>query len=158
MNKLSTGVIHRVCATPKNTLNVEMYLRRSVRSMLVGEPLRRIARKRCLVLLAALCVVSTTPANATKAATTTDHLKLYLHTKIIDYKGFHCAVSIAQIESRWNVSARNNSHYGLFQMRNKKVQYMNPYMQIDWWYRYLLTRYDGDACKALLHLKLKGWH
>ena len=45
------------------------------------EPLRRIARKRCLVLLAALCVVSTTPANATKAATQTDYLKLYLHTK-----------------------------------------------------------------------------
>jgi len=158
MNKLSTGVIHRLCATPKITLNVAMYLRRSIRSMLVGEPLMRIARKRCLVLLAVLCIANATPANATKAATTTDHLKLYLHTKIIDYKGFHCAVSIAQIESRWNYSARNNSHYGLFQMKNKKVQYMNPYTQIDWWHRYLMTRYKGDACVALAHLKSKGWH
>lgn len=156
MNKLSTGVIHRVCATPKITLNLASYLTRSVRSMLVGEPLRRIARKRCLVLLAALCVVSTTPANATKAATQTDYLKLYLHSKIIDYKQFHCAVSVAQIESRWDYTARNHSHYGLFQMKNKKVQYMNPYTQIDWWIRYL-TRYKGDACLALLHLKTKGW-
>ena len=157
MNKLSTDDIHSLCATPNSTLNVAMYLRRSVRSMLVGEPLRRIARKRCLVLLAVLCIANATPANATKAATDTDHFKLYLHTKIIDYEGFHCAVSIAQIESRWNPSAVNGSHYGLFQMRNKKVQYMNPYTQIDWWHRYLMTRYKGDACLALLHLKTKGW-
>jgi len=155
MNKLSTGFIHRLCATPNSTLNVASYLTRSVRSILAGEPLRRIARRRSLVLLGALCIVGTTPA---EAVTTTDHYKLYLHTKVIDYKGFHCAVSIAQIESRWNPSAVNGSHYGLFQMRNKKVQYMNPYTQIDWWHRYLMTRYKGDACIALAHLKLKGWH
>ena len=156
--KLSTDVIHTLCATPNSTLNVAMYLRRSVRSMLVGEPLRRIARKRCLVLLAVLCIANATPASATKAATDTDHFKLYLHTKIIDFKGFNCAVEVAHRESRWNYKAVNGSHYGLFQMRNKKVQYMNPYTQIDWWHRYLLTRYKGDACLALSHLKSKGWH
>ena len=67
MIKLSTGIIHRLCATPNSTLKVAMYLRGSIRSMLVGEPLRRIARKRCLVLLAGLCVVFTTPASATQA-------------------------------------------------------------------------------------------
>ena len=154
MNKLSTGFIHRLCATPKITLNVASYLTSLLRSILAGEPLRRIARRRSLVLLGALCIVGTTPA---EAVTTTDHLKLYLHTKIIDYKGFHCAVSIAQMESRWNYQAQNNSHFGLFQMKNKKVQYMNPYTQIDWWHRYLMTRYKGDACLALAHLKAKGW-
>jgi hypothetical protein len=154
MKYLSTDVIHRLCATPKNALNLASYLTRSVRSILAGEPLRRIARRRSLVLLGALCIVGTTPA---EAMTNTDHYKLYLHTKIIEYKGFHCAVSIAQIESRWNSSAVNGSHYGLFQMRNKKVQYMNPYTQIDWWHRYLMTRYKGDACLALAHLKSKGW-
>ena len=154
MNKLSTDDIHSLLETPKNTLNLASYLTCSVRSILAGEPLMRIARRRSLVLLGALCIVGTTPA---EAVTTTDHLKLYLHTKIIDYKGFHCAVSVAQIESRWRYEARNNSHYGLFQMRNKKVQYMNPYTQIDWWHRYLMTRYKGDACLALAHLKAKGW-
>lgn len=124
-------------------------------SSLAGEPLRRIARRRCVVLVGVLCVIGITPA---QGLTQKDHLKLYLHSKIIDYKQFHCAVSVAQIESRWNPSAVNGSHYGLFQMRNKKVQYMNPYTQIDWWHRYLMTRYKGDACIALLHLKSKGWH
>lgn len=154
MNKLSTGVIHTLLNTPKRTLNIDTYLTSSIRSILAGEPLRRIARRRSLVLLGALCIVGTTPAEATSSI---DHYKLYLHTKIIDYKGFHCAVSVAQIESRWNYQARNNSHFGLFQMKNKKVQYMNPYTQIDWWHRYLTTRYKGDACLALLHLKAKGW-
>ena len=154
MNKLSTDDIHSLCATPKRTLNIASYLTDAVRSILAGEPLRRIARRRSLVLLGALCIVGTTPA---EAVTNTDHYKLYLHTKIIDYKGFHCAVSIAQIESRWDYTARNHSHFGLFQMKNKKVQYMNPYTQIDWWHRYLLTRYKGDACLALAHLKAKGW-
>ena len=154
MKYLSTDNIHRLLNTPKNTLKIDTYLTSSIRSILAGEPLRRIARRRSLVLLGALCIVGTTPA---EAVTNTDHYKLYLHTKIIDYKGFHCAVSVAQIESRWNYQARNNSHFGLFQMKNKKVQYMNPYTQIDWWHRYLMTRYKGDACLALLHLKTKGW-
>jgi hypothetical protein len=152
--KLSTDVIHRVCATPNSTLNLASYLTRSVRSILAGEPLRRIARRRSLVLLGALCIVGTTPA---EAMTETDHYKLYLHTKIIDFKRFNCAIEIAHRESRWNYKAQNHSHYGLFQMRNKKVQYMNPYTQIDWWHRYLMTRYKGDACLALAHLKAKGW-
>jgi hypothetical protein len=154
MNKLSTGVIHRLCATPKITLNVASYLTRSVRSILAGEPLRRIARRRSLVLLGALCIVGTTPA---EAMTQTDHLKLYLHSKIIDFKRFECANDIVNRESRWNPSAVNGSHFGLFQMKNKKVQYMNPYTQIDWWLRYSKTRYKGDACLALAHLKAKGW-
>ena len=87
MNKLSTTFMHRLCATPNSALNVAMYLRYSVRSMLVGEPLWRVARKRCLVLLAMLFVVGTTPAHATKAATTSiDLLKLYAHSRIINYK------------------------------------------------------------------------
>ena len=76
MTKLSTGVIHRVCATPKNTLNLDGYLTNAVRSILAGEPLRRIARRRSLVLLGVLCVVGTTPA---EAVTDIDNLKLYAH-------------------------------------------------------------------------------
>ena len=154
MNKLSTGFIHRLCATPKITLNVASYLTSLLASSLAGEPLRRIARRRCVVLVGVLCVMGITPA---KATTTTDHLKLYLHSKIIDFKRFECANEIVRRESRWNPSAVNGSHFGLFQMKNKKIRYMNPYTQIDWWLRYSTTRYKGDACLALAHLKAKGW-
>jgi len=154
MNKLSTGVIHRLCATPKITLNVASYLTSLLASSLAGEPLRRIARRRCVVLVGVLCVMGITPA---MGMTQTDHLKLYLHSKIIDFKRFECANDIVHRESRWNPSAVNGSHFGLFQMKNKKVQYMNPYTQIDWWLRYSRTRYKGDACLALAHLKAKGW-
>ena len=86
-----------------------------------------------------------------------DHLKLYLHSKIINYKHFTCAVEVAHRESRWNWQARNGNHFGLFQMNNKKVQRMNPYTQIDWWLRYVHTRYAGDPCKSLSHLKKFRW-
>ena len=148
MKKLSTGFIHRLLNTPKNTLNVAMYLVPSVRSMLVGEPLWRIARKRCLVLLAALCVVSTTPAQATKAATySIDHLKLYAHSRLINYQEFQCLNRIITKESRWLYSARNGSHYGLGQMKSTHYRDLDPYRQIDATIRYVHNRYS-TMCKA----------
>jgi len=157
MKKLSTGFIHRLLNTPKNTLNVEMYLHHSVRSMLVGEPLWRIARKRCLVLLAALCVVSTTPANATKAATySIDHLKLYAHSRLINYIEFQCLNKIITKESRWNYKAKNGSHYGLGQMKSQHYRDLDPYRQIDATIKYINHRY-GSMCKAWAHHD-KGWY
>jgi len=159
MNKLSTSVIHTLLNTPKNTLNVAMYLRRSVRSMLVGEPLRRIARKRCLVLLGALCIANATPANATKAATKNiDYLKLYAHSRIVEYKEFQCFNQLITKESNWRINAINGSHYGLGQMRNPKYRNLDGFRQIDWSLRYIDHRYQGSSCKAYDHWKLKGWH
>lgn len=91
------------------------------------------------------------------AAQSSDHYKLYLHSKIVNYKQFTCAVEVAHRESRWNWRAVNGSHYGLFQMRNKKVQHMNPYTQINWWLRYVSHRYKGTPCLSLAHLKKEGW-
>lgn len=158
MNKLSTGFIHRMCATPKITLNVAMYLRRSVRSMLVGEPLWRIARKRCLVLLAALCIASATPAQATKNATySIDHLKLYAHSRLLDYKEFQCFNRIITKESRWSYTARNGSHYGLGQMRSTHYRDLDPYRQIDATIKYITNRYD-TSCKAWAFHEKKDYY
>jgi hypothetical protein len=154
MNKLSTGVIHRVCATPKMTLNVASYLTASVRSILDGEPLKRIARSRSLVLLAALCVVGTTPA---EAVTDIDNLKLYAHSRIINYKQFQCFNQLITKESNWRIDAVNGSHYGLGQMRNNKYRELDGYRQIDWSIRYQRTRY-GSHCNAYRHWQQKGWH
>jgi hypothetical protein len=162
MKYLSTTFIHRLCATPNSALNLAMYLRGSVRSMLVGEPLWRIARKRCLVLLAVLCVVSTTPANATKAATTSiDSLKLYAHSRIINYKEFQCFNTLITKESNWRIEAinPNGNHFGLGQMRNTKYRNLDGFRMVDWTLKYIDHRYQGKICDgALAHWRKHGWH
>ena len=161
MKKLSTTFMHSLWDTLKHTLKLDWYLRASVRSMLVGEPLRRIARKRCLVLLAALCVVSTTPAQATKAATTSiDALKLYAHSRIVNYKEFQCFNTLITKESNWRVEAinPNGNHFGLGQMRNTKYRNLDGYRMIDWSLRYIAHRYSGSSCKAFEHWRKHGWH
>ena len=154
MNKLSTGVIHRLCATPKSTLKLDRYLTRRIRSILAGEPLMRIARRRSLVLSAVLCLVCTSPAEATSYSI--DHLKLYAHSRLIDYKEFQCFNKIITKESRWNYLARNKSHYGLGQMRSKYYETLDPYSQIDATIKYINGRY-GSMCAAWQHHS-KGWY
>jgi hypothetical protein len=164
MKKLSTDIIHRLCATPKSTLNVAMYLRGSVRSMLVGEPLWRIARKRCLVLLAALCFASATPAQATQDATkkpSINSLKLYAHSRIVDWQEMKCFDILITKESNWRVEAinPNGNHFGLGQMRNTKYRNLDGYRMIDWTLRYINHRYQGKICNgALAHWRKHGWH
>jgi hypothetical protein len=153
--KLSTGVIHRLCATPNSTLNLARYLTEAVRSILAGEPLRRIARRRSLVLLGALCVVGTTPA---EAVSNTDYLKLYAHSRIVNYKEFQCFNQLITKESNWRINAINGSHYGLGQMRNPKYRNLDGYRMIDWSLRYINHRYSGSSCKAFEHWQSKGWH
>lgn len=107
-----------------------------------------------LFALAATVTITMQPVNA---ATSSDYYKLYLHSKIINFKQYKCAITVGDLESRWNPSAINGNHYGIFQMNNKKVRYMNPFTQIDWWIKYITNRYDGSYCKALDHLKKRGW-
>jgi hypothetical protein len=69
-----------------------------------------------------------------------------------------CYVELIMRESSFNPRARNGSHYGLAQMRNVMAKDMTPRQQVRMHMRYLDHRYDGSACKALQHLKNKGWH
>jgi len=125
-----------------------------VRSILAGEPLRRIARRRCLVLLGVLCIVGTTPA---EAITNTDYLKLYAHSRVIEYEQFICLSKIIDKESRWNPYAVNGSHYGLGQMKSKHYRNLDAYRQIDGTILYIKGRY-GSMCKAWEFHKVKGYY
>ena len=129
-------------------------LTQGVRSILAGEPLMRTARRRCLVLLGALCIVGTTPAEAT---TRTDYLKLYAHSRVINYEQFICLSKIIYKESRWNPQAINGSHYGLGQMRSKHYRNLDPYRQIDGTILYIKGRY-GSMCKAWEFHRVKGYY
>ena len=150
--KLSTEVMHRVCATPKTTLVTLLNLTSSVRCY----RLKRAAgagssqgRKQLMGALYVLAVITsiTSIPNATATSYSIDHLKLYSHSRIINYKEFQCFNKIITKESRWNYLAKNGSHYGLGQMRSKHYRDLDPYRQIDASLKYITIRYQ-TSCKA----------
>jgi hypothetical protein len=106
------------------------------------------------VISALLSITSIPTSQATSYSI--DHLKLYAHSRLIDYKEFQCLNSIITKESRWDYKARNNSHYGLGQMRSKHYSLLDPYRQIDATIKYINHRY-GTMCKAWAHHD-KGWY
>jgi hypothetical protein len=74
-----------------------------------------------------------------------------------------CHNAIVYRESRWDPKAKNGSHYGLYQGKSKSLKNANTVKQW-WWYwyyvshRYGVTEYDEpNYCKALHHLRVKGW-
>ena len=128
-------------------------LTRPVASQLAGEPLRRIARRRCLVLMAVLCVIGITPAKAYNP--NVESYKLYSHMKLSDDKQYRCLVILWRSESQWNPKAKNpkSSAYGIPQLL--KMKETNPYKQIDLGLKYIAKRY-GTPCKALDNHKKVG--
>jgi hypothetical protein len=105
-------------------------------------------RKRFGAGIAILAVTSTTGIqNANSANYSIDHLKLYAHSRILDYKEFQCFNRIITKESRWSYTARNGSHWGLGQMRSKHYGTLDPFRQIDASLRYITNRYQ-TPCKA----------
>jgi len=78
---------------------------------------------------------------------------------------YKCHNEIVHRESSWNINAVNGSHYGYYQLRTKAVKGKPyDYQFFMYWY-YVISRYSYDVsnpeipdyCKALHHLKTKGW-
>ena len=122
-------------------------------SQLANEPLRRIARMRSLLLLAVLCVIGITPANAYDPSK--ENYKIYAHLKLLDDKQYRCLVTLWRLESNWSPTAKNpkSSARGIPQLL--KMTERNPYKQIDLGLKYIAHRY-GNPCKALDHHKRVG--
>jgi len=96
--------------------------------------------------------------NVSSAATTSiDNLKLYAHSRIINYKQFQCFNQLITAESHWNINAINGSHYGLGQMKNPIYRNLDGYRMIDWSIRYNIHRY-GSHCNAYRFFKKNGYH
>jgi hypothetical protein len=150
--KLSTDVIHRLCATPKSTLILARFLTLSVRcyrlkrAAVADSSLRRIQLSAKLYALTALLLTISIP-EATAKNYSVDHLKLYAHSRILDYKEFQCFNKIITKESRWNYKAKNGSHYGLGQMKSQHYRDLDPFRMIDASLRYITIRYQTN-CKA----------
>lgn len=90
--------------------------------------------------------------------------KSYAKAALNDNKQYKCIEVLYQKESNWRSDARNGSHYGIPQMRNAMLKDMNPLQQTAYGIKYIAHRYGytdkgvPNACKALQHLKTKGWH
>jgi hypothetical protein len=105
-------------------------------------------RKRFGAGIAILAVTSTGLIhNASADNYSIDHLKLYAHSRILDYKEFQCFNKIITKESRWSYLAKNGSHFGLGQMRSKHYRDLDPFRQIDATIKYITNRYQ-TPCKA----------
>ena len=84
--------------------------------------------------------------------------QITFHKMNYNFEQFYCLDEIIYKESRWNYRAKNpkSSASGLFQVLKSKEK--DPIKQIDQGLKYINHRYDGCACKALAHHKLKGWY
>jgi len=91
------------------------------------------------------------------AANTTNHYRQWAFIQLNDLDQFYCLDELNFKESRWNPKARNGSHYGIPQGRSKYLQRADGFKQVEWGIKYNLNRY-GSMCKALEHLKTKGFH
>jgi hypothetical protein len=91
------------------------------------------------------------------------NLKLFAYQSFKTYDQFDCYNYLVIKESRWNYKARNGSHYGLGQIRNKMVLKQTPKEQILFHMKYIGHRYglvngEPNACRAAEHFDTKGWH
>ena len=149
--KLCTGC-KRLWDTPNamrkviQSLTTVLRFLREKRTATAVSSLKR--RKRYGASIAILAVTSTGLIhNANAANYSINHLKLYAHSRILDYKEFQCFNKIITKESRWSYRAKNGSHFGLGQMKSKHYRDLDPFRQIDASLRYITNRYQ-TPCKA----------
>ena len=154
---LCTGV-QKVWDTPKHMRKLFTCLTIAVRSNRLKRAAEAVSARGRIDLMgkfyALLAVLSITGTlNASAANYSIDHLKLYAHSRLLDYQEFQCLNKIITKESRWSYIARNGSHYGLGQMRSKHYRDLDPFRQLDATIKYITVRYE-TPCKAwAFHMK-----
>ena len=146
------------------TRHATLNRKRSILNRKAGPPPARPGRRRVWATLLLIAFSSCFSKDYSVAADNhVMNLKLYALNKFKSYDQFDCYNYIIYRESRWDYKARNNSHYGLGQMRNKMVLTLTPRGQIDLHFKYIAHRYgmvngEPNACLAAEHLDKKGWH
>jgi hypothetical protein len=150
--KLSTGFIHSVRKAVGHSQDYAPYLTGALLSLRLRRAAvadssqeRKIGLGAVYAITASLLMTSIPEATAKNYSV--DHLKLYAHSRILDYKEFQCFNRIITKESRWSYTARNGSHRGLGQMRSEHYGNLDPFRQIDATLKYITNRY-GTSCKA----------
>jgi hypothetical protein len=155
--ELYTGV-KNLWDTLKHTLNIASYLTYALRSILAGEPLPRIARRRSTVLLAGLLLFSNMPASqAISTPRDKENYKLYAHIKLLNAKQYRCLEILWMRESKWDPRADNpkSSAFGIPQML--KMKELDPFKQIDLGLKYISHKHS-TPCRALHFHNQRGWY
>ena len=120
----------------------------------------RVARGVAAAIGIALSMQSTAVGVGSIDPTQSVHL---LADKQLTEKQEYCHNLITFKESSNNRHAVNGSHYGYYQGRSKALKGAPDDYQFYWYWayvshRYGVTRYDEpNYCKALHHLRVKGW-
>jgi hypothetical protein len=114
---------------------------------------KEIKRKKRLVFIGSALIAMQGTGTALAANYSVDHLKLYAHSRLLDYKEFQCFNKIITKESRWSYTAKNGSHYGLGQMRSKHYRDLDPFRQLDATIRYVTIRYQTPCNAWTFHMK-----
>ena len=154
---LSTRV-QKVWDTPKPMRKLFTCLTGALRSNRLKRAAEAVSARGRIDLMgkvyAITAVLSITSIPAAESANySIDHLKLYAHSRLLDYKEFQCFNKIITKESRWSYSARNGSHYGLGQMRSKHYRDLDPFRQLDATIRYITNRYQTPCNAWSFHMK-----
>jgi hypothetical protein len=106
-----------------------------------------------------LCLAMLNPSSA-QASQSIDYLKLYAHSRIVDYKEFQCFNNLITKESQIGVWRQSIPMATLWSRTDAqhKVSNLDGYRMIDWSLRYINHRYAGSSCKAFAHWQKHGWH
>lgn len=120
----------------------------------------RLARGVAFAIGISLSIAMPLDAKATDQAIR--YVKTLANYQLTDAQ-YKCHNEIIYRESRWDIRAINGSHYGLYQGRSKSLKNASSVKQYWWYWHYVAHRYgwtvydEPDYCKALHHLKTKGW-
>lgn len=121
---------------------------------------QRIARSVAIVIGIALSMQST--AIGQGSIKPYQSIKEIANYQLTDEQ-YDCHNQITFRESSNNRYAVNGSHHGYYQGRSKYLKGKPDDVQFWWYWRYVSYRYgiteydEPDYCKALHHLRVKGW-
>ena len=143
------------CQDPSLYLKDNKLLKIKINKKIINIKIKN--NKNLLAIPMSIMILTVSATTEAKAATPTDLLKLYAHSRIVSMEQFNCFNALITKESNWRIDARNGSHYGLGQMRNAKYGRLDGFSMVDWSIRYIKGRY-GSMCNAWRFFKDKGYH
>ena len=151
------GYLHGGCTLDAYNTQSLSHLNSENESFSYLAKIKRMINKKIkwLVLIGSLIAMQGSNT-AYAAASSTDHLKLYAHSRLISFEQFLCFNKIITKESNWRVNAKNGSHFGLGQMRSKWYRNLDGYRQIDQTIKYISVRYS-TPCKAWSFHQRNNW-
>ena len=157
---LVDNATHRVqsltdCQDPSLYLKDNKLLKIKINKKIINIKIKN--NKNLLAIPMSILILTVSATVEAKAATQTDLLKLYAHSRIVSMDQFNCFNALITKESNWRIDARNGSHYGLGQMKNAKYGRLDGFKQIDWSIRYIKDRY-GSMCNAWRFFQKHNYH